>query len=731
MPPAVFPQMTTHLAPPDSLSPSELHQLMGESKAQALARARRVAQVAMPTGGVDLTNYDVGFYDISIRVDDTTEVLYGRVRLMADITFRGVEEVAVCFFDNMLVDSIVSPAGELSYTREGNAVTITLDRLYDFGEQVDFDFWYHGHPIEGGLQSFSFDITGDGDISISSLSEPYFAASWWPCKDVMADKADSFKIHIEVDTSLYVASNGSLDSVTSESSNTHAYHYSVRYPMATYLFSLAISPFTVWQQEYVYNDGADTMPIVHHVYPGEYTTSLSTWGQSPGIMQVLVDNFGEYPFLDEKYGHANFEWAGGMEHQTVTSMWGNWFGFHQPVIIHEMAHQWWGDMITCESWSDIWLNEGWASYAEAIYYLDTEGWNSYHSYMKGMEYYGNGTIYVYDTNSVSQIFHGGLSYDKGAWVVHMLRGVLGEQLFATAVAAWYDSEFKFKAATTEDFKNVVEAATGEELDWFFEDWIFGSKFPRYQYFYMHEQSDSGGYDIYLAVKQVQVTMPLAFGMPVDFLFDYSVIPDDTLVLKVDQRRNLFRFNKPATVDEIILDPSNWILDSSWASPWSMFIITLDSDLAVGQQYRSYEDTLEYRGGTGNNSFTITGGALPDGFSIDNDGIISGLTTDTGLFTFTVRLEDQGSAYVDEVELSIRINPDTCCVDVVGNADCSQDQVVDIGDVTACITNLFISLDEFCCKGEADVDFSDVVDVGDLTLIITSLFISLDPFPACQ
>ena len=465
------------------MTPSQLHEELAKGKAEALGRERAIAQLAAMEALSTQTNYDVLLYDIYIRVNDTTEILDGRVVFLAAAAEPGVGEVEVDFYSNMVVDSIISASGPLGYTRVGNTVTVTLDRTYDTGEEFEFSFYYHGHPVETQLQAFSFDWYG-GRKAISSLSEPYSARTWWPCKDRMGDKADSFKIAIEVDTSFYVASNGTLDSVVEVSANSHTFYYTEHYPMATYLFSVAIHPYVVWTDEWVHSGGQDTMPLIHAVYPDRYDYSLTHYDVTPQVLDVLSDNFGMYPFVEEKYGHANFNWGGAMEHQTMTSMLGaGSFGFSEPVIVHEAGHQWWGDMITCESWHDIWLNEGWASYSEALYYWDIEGWESYISYMYGMAYYGGGTVYCDDTTSVGRIFSGALSYDKGAWVVHMLRGVLGDSLFFEGIDAYYNSEHQHKAATTAKFQEVWETATGVDLDWFFEEWIYGEYFPRYVWQY--------------------------------------------------------------------------------------------------------------------------------------------------------------------------------------------------------------------------------------------------------
>ena len=213
------------------------------------------------------TNYDIEFYDVFIRVNDTTEILYGSVRFVGKAVDASVSEIQVDLFSTMNVDSIVDNTyGPLAYSELGNVVTITLDHVYSAGEQFDFVFYYNGHPTEGGFQGFTFG-TWNGQKVISSLSEPYFARTWWPCKDRMDDKADSFYIALQVDTSFYAASNGNLDSTVLHGDNTHTFFYSVRYPMVTYLFSVAISNYSVWYDEWIYNDGADTLPARPCCFP--------------------------------------------------------------------------------------------------------------------------------------------------------------------------------------------------------------------------------------------------------------------------------------------------------------------------------------------------------------------------------------------------------------------------------------------------------------------------------
>jgi len=253
----------------------EFHLAEAAGKARRLEQARELQTLVTPTAEDLQTGYDVKWYDIAIRVNDTTQRLYGAVTCLAEIVEDDVSRVAIDLYSNMTIHSVTMSSVQLSFSRESNVVTIDLDRAYDAGESVNLTVVYSGTPRQiSPFGGFYWTWRG-GERAIYSMSDPFFARTWWPCKDRMDDKPDSLSIHIEVDTSLYCASNGALDSIVSgPSGGTHIFHYTSHYPIATYLVSITISPFVVWEQEYVSRDGQVTMPIVNHVFASEHGESL-------------------------------------------------------------------------------------------------------------------------------------------------------------------------------------------------------------------------------------------------------------------------------------------------------------------------------------------------------------------------------------------------------------------------------------------------------------------------
>ncbi len=700
--------------PPAGLTPAQLHSIMGQAKAAHLATYRQAIATASPML-YNQTEYDAEYYRIELRVDVPSQILYGNVSMAAKSLVNGLDTVGVDFDATLTIDSVYLPSGaRLNYSLVGYSLTVQLDRTYNIDEIFSFVVRYHGTPQTGGFQGFFF-TSRSGIPIVTSLSEPYLAHTWWPCKDRPDDKADSLDIYVTCDTALYCASNGNLMDTTRNGDGTWTFNYQVRYPIATYLFSVAISKYTVFKEWYHYTP-SDSMPVVYHVYPDKYADALTHWqGVTSYALGVYSNLFGQYPFIHEKYGHANFQWGGGMEHQTCTSLSGDWYGFYEPVVVHELSHQWWGDMITCNNWHEIWLNEGFASYCEALYYEVKNGDAAYHSYMAGMDFAGGGTIYIYDTTNVDIIF-GNIVYDKAAWVLHMLRHIVGDSTFFAIMRDYYSSAYQYSDVTSEQFKNLCESISGKELDYFFQEWLYGTYRPRYIYSFMGELDPSDNkYWNYLYVEQGQATYPTVFSMPVDFLFTYGPGDTATQVIFNDAQRKTYIMKADKAAIDVALDPEAWILKAATKSNWTYHIIPFPLD--SGEQYLDYRDSVIARGGSGTNTFSLASGTMPGGLVLDaGTGVISGNPTNYGSFNFRIKAKDLYSSYTDSSDFVLLISKSNF---IAGDAD--NNGAINILDVSFVVNYLYKSGPVPEIPNQADPDHSCAINILDVSCLINFLY----------
>jgi aminopeptidase N len=455
------------VAIPDPQERSQLADQWHQAEAEAKSRLWTGLLAAQADATPNQSLWNVVSYDLDLTVDPTAQTLLGVAGCTAVVTTtEPLATLDLDLADGMTVSSVASAGVPAAFTHAGDLLSINLDRVYSQTDTVRVVVTYLGYPAGGAFTWSEY----DSQPLIWTLSEPYGARTWWPCKDTPDDKADTVDMRVTVPDGLIAASNGALLS-SSAIGGWRTYHWQENYPIATYLVSLAIHPYTVLEDLWEYAPG-QTMPVVQYVMSDRMPQIGQVLEATIPMLQVLSDGFGLYPFTDEKYGHACFDWGGGMEHQTLCSLYygvtTNW----HFLIVHELAHQWWGDLVTCASFHHIWLNEGFATWSEAYWYEQTEGEAAYHEDMASKAYYGPGTIYVADPTDVQVIFDHDLTYDKASWVVHMLRGVLGDEDFFAALQAWRQ-QFAYRSATTADFQQVCEQIWGGDLSWFFQEWIYG------------------------------------------------------------------------------------------------------------------------------------------------------------------------------------------------------------------------------------------------------------------
>ena len=498
---------------------------------------------------------DIKFYELNLDIDFNSSRIRGSVIVNGVIGNIYPDFIELDLYDNMTVDSILQNNIPILYLHENDMLKIPIsDITLDDENLFSLTIFYQGTPDHCGAGGFKFD-EHQNIGHVWTLSEAYCARSWWPCKDDPSDKADSVNIIISVplEPAYIVASNGLLSSTTINN-NKKTYFWKERYPITTYLVSLAIYPYTKWVDQYVSPISSDTMLIEHYVFPDRYEASYPNYSLTKDMLSFFSELFGEYPFISEKYGHADFTWGGGMEHQTLSSM----GSFSQNLMVHELGHSWWGNLITCKTFNDIWLNEGFARYCQALWAEHMYGREAYFDFMNNHAYYGAGTIYVENPSSNSQIFSAGLSYNKASWVLHMLRHKVGETMFFDILKSYASNDsLSYNAASTSDFQKVCEDISGLDFEQFFQQWIYGERYPKYELSWWHE-----GNGIY-NVKIDQVQSYNFFSMPIDLKFSGSAGPmlvDTTIVIENNNFSQLYEFSGfNFLVENVMLDPENWIL----------------------------------------------------------------------------------------------------------------------------------------------------------------------------
>ncbi|MAF26286.1 MAG: M1 family metallopeptidase [Gemmatimonadota bacterium] len=509
--------------------------------AEATAKTRAVSARISRRGTANQDLYDALHYDLELNLDPSSQTLTGTVTATVRVTGASIAEVDLDLSSGMSVASATAGGAAAAFAHGSDVVTVTLDRTYSTGESVVLSVTYLGNPAGG---AFGWDSHSGQDM-IWTLSEPYGARDWWPSKDQNTDKPDSVDIRITVPDHLTAVSNGTLVSDIDHGA-TRTFHWHSSYPIATYLVSLAIHPYTYFSDWYTPTP-TDSMEVGFWVFADHYVAVQATYAKTVPMLGSFAAAYGEYPFLNEKYGHAEFNWGGGMEHQTVSSL-GAW---SEDLISHELAHQWWGDEVTCADFGHIWLNEGFATWSEAYWKETVDGAGTYRDYMDAAAYYGSGTIIVENPANFGSIFDVDLSYNKASWVVHMLRGVMDDTDFFAGLQL-YRATYGGGSATTEQLRDVMESVSGVDLDAFFQQWIYGEYFPVYRPSWTH-----GGGTLDLVIEQVQTNTGL-FTMPIDIRVITSA---DTLDFTVQNSAasEAYALAVPGTVEAVLVDPDRWIL----------------------------------------------------------------------------------------------------------------------------------------------------------------------------
>ncbi len=520
-------------------------------------------------------NYDVKYHKLEFTINPSVASIFGVVTTH----FEAKENMSQIIFDltdNMTVSQVLQNGSSVSYTQNTNdELVINLSTMVNLGQTGIVEVTYSGAPQVSGFDSFEAS-THNSDPVLWTLSEPYGAKDWWPCKQDLNDKIDSIDIYITTplfnsQSEEYVAVSNGLEQNQTIIGLNKTTHFKHEFPIPAYLVAIAATNYSVYSHT-VPNNG-NPFDIVNYVYPESLTSAQASTGITVDIMNLFSNLFEEYPYASEKYGHAQFGWGGGMEHTTVSFM-GN---FSRNLIAHELAHQWFGDKITCGSWKDIWLNEGFATYLSGLVIEDIDGNAAFTSWKQGrvnsITSQTGGAVYLsdVDTTNVSRIFDGRLSYNKGSMVLHMLRKKLGETDFYQGIQNYLSHpDLAFNYAKTEDYRAIMEAASGEDLIEFFNDWVYNQGYPSYSV----EWTQPNASQVQIQINQSQSHPSVSFfEAPVSLRLNGTT--SEILDIVLDNTSNGQVFLEPVTfnVDNIQFD-----LESDLISKDNLVVLGLNDTL---------------------------------------------------------------------------------------------------------------------------------------------------------
>ena len=513
-----------------------------------------------------LFDYDVKFYFLDIEVDNSSIYISGEVTVMAEVVAATLDTFALELLDVMTVEEVTYNGNTLSADHTNDEIFVVLPETLFQGDLFSVTVKYQGTPPTGGFFAGVSNANGWGKDVTWTLSEPFAARSWFPVKQVLEDKADSAWIFLTTAETNMAGSNGLLTNIEPMPDNKLRYEWKTNYPIDFYLISFAVSEY----QEYnIYAHpeelNGDSVLIQNFIYdsPGCLENFQDDIDATAEMIELFSELFSVYPFHEEKYGHCLTQLGGGMEHQTMTTI----GGFNFGLVAHELGHMWFGDNITCATWSDIWINEGFATYADYLAVQFILGQSAANAEMNGihnqvMQQPGGSTYIppedIYYEN-VWRIFDGRLSYSKGAAILHMIRFELQDDEVFFQVFHDYTEMYADSVATGLDFMNVLNDVSGMDFTEFFNQWYFGEGYPTYSITW---SQNTGGMFMEVTQTTSKPSVTPLFTNLMAYKFNFYDGTDTTFYLH--QTDNVTTFELPITKDIALIqiDPDNWVVNQT-------------------------------------------------------------------------------------------------------------------------------------------------------------------------
>jgi aminopeptidase N len=435
------------------------------------------------------TCYDVRWYDLDVRIDPERRFISGS----NTVRFTALEpstRLQIDLFENMTLASATLDGGRpLRFTREYNAVFIALEVPLRPGTSHDLLLRYSGTPLvaknppwDGGL-IWTKDSSGNPWVAVACQGTG--ASLWWPNKDHQSDRPDSMRIRVTVPPGLEDISNGRLRGVTTLEDGWRRYDWVVTYPINNYCVTVNVGKFVHFGETYA---GADTLTLDYYVLPGDLKKAEKQFAQVKTMIACFEKYFGPYPFARDGYKLVQSPHL-GMEHQsavaygngfmqgyrgTSSSPWGLMFDF---IIIHESAHEWWGNSVTATDIADMWIHESFGAHAEAMYVECMFGREAMLDYVNSRKLQVGNRRPILGAYNVNNEGSGDM-YPKGSLMLNTLRGVLDNDSLWFALIRGMATEFRYRTITTEDVVAYINRGTGSDYTYFFDQYLRYAGLPK-------------------------------------------------------------------------------------------------------------------------------------------------------------------------------------------------------------------------------------------------------------
>ncbi len=507
-------------------------------------------------------DYDVKFYKIDIEADNTTADIQGSTVIKAEITRSGLERFTVELAEAVRVDSVRMDGRPASFRRDGDELYVLCPEPLPAGKMCSVTVFYAAANIKGDgfFSAVSNRTDRSWDVPVTwTLSEPYNAKNWFPCKQHLPDKADSAYIFITTPKGLKAGAPGVLTAVTPRPGNKLRHEWKTRYPTAYYLLSFAVSDYAEYTV-YARPEGVGKpVPIQNYIYnkSGFLEEHKAVIDTTAALIELYSKLYLPYPFADEKYGHCIAPMGGGMEHQTMTTL----SDFDFLLVAHELAHQWFGDLVTCASFQDVWVNEGFTTYTE---YLALERLASREKALSWMRethstacWSQKGSVFVpkESADDTWRVFSMSLSYKKGAALVHNIRRIVNNDDKFFEVLRGFLRKYSFSVATGADFKKYAEEQTGIDFTRFFDQWYFGEGFPVFD---ISWKKSDGKIEILAEHVGSASSTPL-FVTDLDIRLVKNDGSDTLVCVPIRTNRDIFTFRLAGNITAVDVDPEYYVL----------------------------------------------------------------------------------------------------------------------------------------------------------------------------